>query len=397
VSSRASQTVYSVTISDSVNLNNTPTHEQTRFRTLDGIRGIAAIAVVLYHLAKAVDRAAASDWLPSWIRLVIDHGYLGVDLFFVLSGFVIAYSTREGNYTLGYLGRFALRRSIRLDPPYWFTIIAEITVVALTLRFFTSAAPELPSIQQIAAHLIYAQNILGQGDILPIFWTLCYEIQFYLAFVLMLVVWQRFGNGKPILPVLALAAFFVISLIVRYSALKSPLPGLAIDRWFQFFLGVLTWWTVSRRVSIRVLALACTVTLTVALADGHGFEQVVGVAGCVVIAYAGIQNKMGSMLAGRTTQFLGKISYSLYLVHLIVGWRLVALADSMLPPLGTSAAWGLFLTGVVASVGAAVIMWRWIELPTIAFSKRVALRRQSSSPAPMPKPVAALVAHDSLK
>jgi peptidoglycan/LPS O-acetylase OafA/YrhL len=343
----------------------------TRFHAIDGIRGIAAVSVVLYHLAGAVDRAAAGEWMPSWIRLLVAHGYLGVDLFFVLSGFVIAYSTRNGDYTWGYLGRFALRRSIRLDPPYWFTILAEVVVVALTLRFFDSLSPELPSLSRIAAHMLYLQNILQLGDILPIFWTLCYEIQFYLLFVVLLVLWQRMGKTKGFLPFAVLGFLFLVSLAVRFSSLNAPFPGLAIDRWFQFFLGVLAWWTVSRGTRVAVLVLACASTVIAAYVGGAGSEQLVGITGCSVIAYAGLKNKMAFWLSGQTMQFLGRISYSLYLIHLIVGWRFVALADELLPPLSPLGAFLLFGTGVVVSIVAAAVLWRFVEQPTIKLSKKV--------------------------
>ena len=60
--------------------------------------------------------------VPAPLETALKLGFVGVDIFFVLSGFVIAYSVREARITPRFLGRFALRRSIRLDPPYWITI-----------------------------------------------------------------------------------------------------------------------------------------------------------------------------------------------------------------------------------------------------------------------------------
>src|SRR5262245_44222872 len=96
-----------------------------RFVFIDGLRGIAALSVVLYHFNEAVIRQSAR-WVPHVVEAVLHRGFLGVEIFFVISGFVIAFSVRDGNYTPGYLFRFCLRRSIRLDPPYWATIALEL-------------------------------------------------------------------------------------------------------------------------------------------------------------------------------------------------------------------------------------------------------------------------------
>src|SRR4030095_167086 len=96
-----------------------------RFRTIDGLRGLAALTVVIFHLHGQV-AWTARDWLPRGLAAVMERSFAGVDVFFVISGFVIAYSVREGSYTWNYLTRFAARRAIRLDPPYWFAIFLEV-------------------------------------------------------------------------------------------------------------------------------------------------------------------------------------------------------------------------------------------------------------------------------
>src|SRR3954463_4542996 len=94
-----------------------------RFVFVDALRGLAALWVALFHFTiwyKAVP-AAAHAWptLRDLFEAVAWKGYLGVDVFFVISGFVIAYSLRGAPPTLRFAGNFALRRSLRLDPPYW--------------------------------------------------------------------------------------------------------------------------------------------------------------------------------------------------------------------------------------------------------------------------------------
>lgn len=356
-----------------------------RFRTIDGLRGIAALAVVLYHLAGAVTDAGAQAWLPASAHWVIARGFLGVDVFFVLSGFVIAYSTRNATDRFSYLGRFALRRSIRLDPPYWLTILLELAVVTLTVRFFPGFDPAWPSGAQLGAHLLYAQNVLGYGDILPIFWTLCYEIQFYVGFVLLLILWKRFGGRQVTGAAAGLGVLFALSLFIRYADLTLVIPGLALERWFQFFLGVLAWWVVDGKIRLPLLIAAALLTAIAALGTDHGIEQLTAPVTACFIAVTGLLNGLGSVLANRPLQFLGKISYSLYLTHLIAGSRFVALGGAMLPLMTRPLAWVLYLAGIGVSIVAAAMLWYVVERPTMQFSKRIQL-----VPAPSPSVTPAL-------
>lgn len=358
--------------------------QAARFLMIDGLRGVAALAVVCYHLRLAVDEAARGPWLWDGLRWVINRGFLGVDVFFVLSGFVIAYSTRTGPHNLSFLGRFALRRSIRLDPPYWVAIALEVLLVTLTIRLFPSLGTELPTLKQVIAHLFYAQNILGYGDIVTIFWTLCYEVQFYLFFVLLRISWQQLPNR--VLAVIVLTALFVASLSVRFTTVS--LSGFALDRWFQFFLGVMAWWVLAGKVQARVLVATWFAVMIVALAAGKP-DQIVGVGTSILMVVAGVRGKMGSWLAGRTIQFLGKISYSLYLIHLAVGWRAISLVGQLSPPLSAPQAIALFLGGIALSVASAAVMWRLIEYPSIALSKRIAIAKRP--PSNLVTPVSAAV------
>ena len=79
-----------------------------RFRTIDGLRGIAAMAVVLFHLNEATV-LTYGPWVHRSIASLLAHGYLGVDVFFVISGFVIAYSVRNADLSLGFVGRVEYR------------------------------------------------------------------------------------------------------------------------------------------------------------------------------------------------------------------------------------------------------------------------------------------------
>lgn len=348
-----------------------------RFVTIDGLRGVAALAVVFYHFFEAINRSAPG-WAPTYVAGVFQRGYLGVDIFFVLSGFVIAYSVRQGEHTLGYLGRFMARRSLRLDPPYWCAIILEVSLVFVGMRLFPSLSTPLPTPRQLVAHLFYAQNILGFQNILSIFWTLCYEVQFYIFFVSTLVLWRwlplRGSRSRRIAAYGFFATVFVASLVIRFAFRSNPLHGIAIDRWFQFFLGTLVCWTLLGRVRPHALVAGWASVIGVILLGHAGAEQYVAVGGSMFIYVCGVRGKLSSALGNPALQLLGKISYSLYLFHLPIGWRLISVVEKLIgAPLGPWLAWLLYLVATGVSVAAAWVFWRVVEVPSLQLSKRIRL------------------------
>ena len=166
-----------------------------RFAFVDSLRGIAALSVAAYH----IDRygplpGAASSVIPKFINSTLHHGWVGVQMFFVISGFVIAYTLRGMRVTPSSLGNFALRRSLRLDPPYWVTMLFVVGLYVLTTSLFNvedGLMDQAPTWDQVLAHLCYMQNILGYHNLSAGFWTLCIEVQFYILFAVLLGFAQR--------------------------------------------------------------------------------------------------------------------------------------------------------------------------------------------------------------
>src|SRR5437867_2467947 len=106
---------------------------------LDALRGVAALAVVVLHMGPRGPFAPElSHVVPAPLIAIGARGFLGVEIFFVLSGFVIAMSMRDVRITPRFFGNFALRRSLRLDPPYLLTIAIVITITFLARRFLHS-------------------------------------------------------------------------------------------------------------------------------------------------------------------------------------------------------------------------------------------------------------------
>lgn len=358
-----------------------PKAGESRLRTIDGLRGIAAMWVVLYHLQGAMS-LTFENWVHPYIQWFLWEGYLGVDIFFVLSGFVIPFSIRNADLTPGFMGRFALRRSIRLDPPYWVAIILEVTFVAIALRLGLSGAP-LPSASQVLAHVFYLQNLLGLGDIVDVFWTLCFEIQFYLGLVAILVAGQaieRAAGRRWAVAVgcVVFAVMFVVSVLGRYGVAGLQIhQGFALLRWFQFFMGTLVYWVVTRKVTWHLLPASWLVLFAILIVGRESPLQSIPILTSALLWWSWERDRMSTILSGRVVQFLGVISYSLYLFHATVGWRWIRLTGIYF---GSDAsiliAIGAFASGCAIAVGFSWAAWRWLERPAMRLSKIVPLPRQ---------------------
>src|SRR5581483_11200810 len=260
---------------------------------------------------------------PAALRAILGEGRLGVEVFFAISGFVIAHTLRTAIVTPRYAAAFILRRSVRLDPPYWITIAlallaAHLSAVVLHRPVVRTGMPS------ILAHTFYLQAFLGYPQILLTFWTLCLEIQFYL--LLLLLVWisgrvsrRAYGTLHVLLGLLSVAT---------YCGLVPEVPGLFVHYWFMFVAGSTVAWAASGRIPAGAPFYVAAGCVFLGLARRTPEPVVSGVA--VAILGAGVwRPAVMRSLSAKPIQWLGRISYSLYLVHPLVGEHLQNVARHM--------------------------------------------------------------------
>ena len=144
--------------------------------SIDLLRGIAAISVTLFHLV-IISRLES----PSLFRDVFSFGHLGVQVFFVISGFVIPYSMYKGNYTLYKMKTFFKKRLVRLEPPY---IASIILVFVFNYIFYLSPYwhEEIIDVtwSQLLFHLGYLNSVFQEGWVNQVYWSLGIEFQYYI-------------------------------------------------------------------------------------------------------------------------------------------------------------------------------------------------------------------------
>ena len=223
-----------------------PTHLPNRLRGIDALRGAAALGVVLYHAVDQSDRVLPNNLFQHPIRVVqftSSFGYIGVFLFFVISGFCIhlqwARSKAAGVEPDIRFGAFWKRRIRRLYPPYIITLLLFLLLAASTVginltHFF---------VYDVGMHLLMLHNLDPNTcyTINGVFWTLAIEEQLYLAYFLLLFIRVRWGWRVTIAVCLfARLAWMGISHVVWLkTGVGIPVPEAAASHWFTWALGAL--------------------------------------------------------------------------------------------------------------------------------------------------------------
>ncbi len=335
----------------------------TKFTLVQALRGIAALWVVLFHAAEGEHLEAIRAATPTWLfDAVFEAGHFGVSIFFALSGFVIAHSLRHADATPRYVGRFILRRSIRLDPPYWATMALVIAQQMVEARI-KGTPPMAVSGGQIIAHVFYAQDLIGYPQISAVFWTLCFEIQFYLGFILFLMIERSLGRRAGAIVRIVMFAAALAGALRLYQGLPS---GLALIMWQAFFVGVAAYWAgQGARVWQGALAV-----LTMAIFAGGSTGDMMSAATAVLLCLTLRNGRIATMLAAKSLQWLGMISYSLYLTHNIFAGSAYWAAGKVMPTGLVSEAVQLVIVTAVCLIGAYALWWL-IERPAHDLAKRI--------------------------
>jgi len=351
-----------------------------RIAAIDSMRGVASLMVAGHHF----NGALASDlaWTPAMARAIMHEGALGVQIFFVLSGYVIALSTERLRPCWSNVGRFVVRRGARLDPPYLVSMVLAVGLLAVSNTLEPAGARPLPGAGQLLSHLVYLQNILGYGNIVVVYWSLCFEVQMYLLYILLIFLegWLSAGRGPRAAALARIAIWYPLllaSILVRYEVWPLQTPGWCLPFWYLFFLGAQMRWVHQRAIGWREAAPGLILVGALGI-SAEPAESLAIAAGLATVIWHRPLDVVGRF---RPLLFLGVLSYSLYLIHPIVGGRFVEVLRRLAG--GEFSAAGsvlVFLAGIAVSVVAAWLMFLTVEKPTMALSRRVRLHRRPDRP-----------------
>ncbi|CAD0224537.1 acyltransferase family protein [Chryseobacterium sp. JV274] len=301
-----------------------------RFEFLDGIRGISALWVVLYHsllfngYSAAHDIKWSNDLVLYFIQKATSIGHLAVSIFIVLSGFCLAIPVVNNNMEIkGGFKRYISRRAKRLIPPYYIALLLSGLMILcfplLQTAQNTAWDSKIPvTFWSVISHIGLFHNLNSSWvyKINGAHWSIATEWQIYWLFPLMLILWKK--TNKYV-------SFIIFALLALL--LKKLIPMAKPEFIILFFMGVICCYLSFKKTTINKFLIPLAVILFIgslslfALLDINSFLMIL-ITGVTfsfllysLVTYKKATGKSIIILESKPLEFLGKISYSLYLIH----------------------------------------------------------------------------------
>jgi peptidoglycan/LPS O-acetylase OafA/YrhL len=323
---------------------------------LQGLRGLAVLGVVIYHCHPRLE--------GTWLHAAALWGWAGVNLFFVLSGFLITSILLEARDKEKYFRNFYGRRALRIWPVYLLLLV----VVYLNADWFVG----LPVFEAIKtapwlAYIFFVQNLfhITMPPAIGQTWSLAIEEQYYFLWAPLV----RFLRNPWLLAAILLGAFISSPLFDHHPWLTPThtlihLSGIALGSLLALGLYALP---LSRRLWlwIGLSAFVLGIGAAATIAGGTRFLDsalAIGFGGAVLsaIASTGARNPLNIILSRGPLAFYGRISYGLYMIHISIfiyfGWF-----DLRMNPYGTAGNLAIVAFRLAASTAAATALWYGFE------------------------------------
>jgi peptidoglycan/LPS O-acetylase OafA/YrhL len=337
-------------------------------RALDGLRLAMALMVALYHYLGRED--TSSFWGVDVDRVFPDadalapYGWLGVQVFFVISGFVICMSSWGKS-----VGQFFRSRVVRLYPVYWAAVALTFLVVT-----FVPTAIDAPSLGAAFANMTMLQEGMGARHVDGVYWTLWIELRFYLLFAL--VVWTGLSYRR----VAIFSAAWTIAIPLSDQVGSGPISYVVQPNWASFFLlGIgfyllhrfgnqfLTWLLIGANGAMALFRLETFLPHQEDVTGGevHYWGVLVVAALTCVFFLALVQGRLDWM-SWRWLTVAGALTYPFYLVHQNVGYTMI----HFLSVRHGISAYVVLPGTVLAMLLLAWLLHRLVERPLGAFLKR---------------------------
>ncbi|MBK8417137.1 MAG: acyltransferase [Bacteroidetes bacterium] len=273
--------------------------QRVYIEVIESLRGVASLGVVMYHFANST----LPTIKPNPIGAYFEWAKLGIPMFFIISAFIIPYSMYSSGYTLKDAGKFMAKRMARIGPPAYLAIIlmAVINYGALMMNGKPIEGMTWPgaAIGTILANLFFSYTLFGTGMYIEVYWTLEIEFQFYLFIALFLPLIIK-NASKPLVLSTILGLLSMTYLIHNDTVLFFR------DNSF-FILGLLLFLYKMKLIERNYFVYAMLTGILLCYLQ----QGVYGAAGSLIallaIAFVRFKNSI--------TDFLGTISFSLYITH----------------------------------------------------------------------------------
>ena len=302
--------------------------KNTRFYEIDFLRFVAAIAVVLFHyMFRGFAQGGYNPISYAPFDQYAQYGYLGVHLFFMISGFVILLTAMKRDVI-----QFVISRIVRLYPAFW----AGVTFTAIMIVFFGGELFSV-SFPQYLSNLSMIDGFLGVEPIDGVYWTLLVEIKFY-TLIFILLLFKRIENIDWFL-----AAWLVVQIIDIFAPLPKIVQFLLFPDWAPYFVsGALFYLLKLKGMKIQylgLLAISFGLALyqvkneVISLSEYYSvtFSPVIpmAVVALFFLIFTLILTNKFTFFRSTWVLKVGALTYPLYLVHQNVGFMLFNFFEGM--------------------------------------------------------------------
>lgn len=327
-----------------------------RLEVLDGLRFLAAMAVLAYHFT-TMDRVWQRPAVDVFPQQTFAYGWLGVYLFFLISGFVICMSSWGRG-----AGAFLVSRAVRLYPVYWLSVVV---VAAVTTVWPWWQRPD--GWGSTLVNLTMLQDAFGVPSVAEVYWTLWAELRFYLLFSL--VVWWGLTYRRVVgfcvtwLGAVAVAKVAVPdSEVLVHTALMTdyaPLfvGGIGCYLLYRFRPTLVTWGIIGASFVLSVPAARFRAGLEAYQGETVSRWPAVALTAVCFALVAAVALGWLSRVRGRWLVVLGSTTYPLYLLHLDLGAPVLSRLQGTVPPTV------LVCVVTAAVIGVAWSVHRFVERP----------------------------------
>lgn len=337
--------------------------DASRMPLVDALKAIACLLIVSHHLAFYGPMSdLAYPLIPGLIDWLYEYGRMAVQVFFVVAGFLLAGKLAPRGVSLVTNPVQAIkRRYVRLAIPYLAALTLAIGCAALARGWMAhDSIPDTPDLPQLLAHALFLQDLLDQEALSAGVWYVAIDFQLFALAATLLWLSGRIERRHPKLKAIA-------PILIAGLTLASLFAFNRNEAWdetaFYFFgsygLGVLSYWASNRPHRTLWLALLGMLVIAALLAD---FRERIGVAG-VTMLMLGLARQYGALKSWPVPDFLtylGRISYSVFLVHFPLSLIVNAAVFRFFPHQPTIGAFGLVMAFCISIIGGA-LFFRWVE------------------------------------
>jgi peptidoglycan/LPS O-acetylase OafA/YrhL len=316
---------------------------------LESLRAFAATSVCLFHFV-----CTTTDYVHNKTVLdVFSLGEYGVHLFFVISGFIIPWSMYQGRYQIKYFFTFLWKRLLRLEPPYLISVLIASILLILRLHFYGSTGKGDLSLDRVLLHIGYLIPFFDNHRmwINQVYWTLAIEFQYYIAMAILFI------------PIVKGNLWVRIAIYAGFIGLSFTTSSAFLPLWLPIFgIGILLFLESIKRISSLEFWIATVAMFSITIwRMPFGAVIFVTLGFVMIYKFKNFNTTIGN--------FLGKISYSFYLFHPLIGGTIINVLSHQYNT--TFEKIMVFTVGFILTVFGSYIMYLLVEKWSRRLSKKV--------------------------